>query len=148
MSVQYLVAKPGSILLKKNYNWFKRLWAKITKKELPYNYFIIFFEEIDVINRDRSKRLESALVEPKKQYSKRELRALKVLCDAEDGWKSIYNSFYNLDGLRVADLFCAINVVRPNTFEDGKRELNDFLSSKYYISKRLSDEKIWNEYIF
>ena len=50
MNIQYVTLKPGCVLLCKKYNWFKRFWAKLSKKVLPYNHFIIFKDSCDLVN--------------------------------------------------------------------------------------------------
>lgn len=141
MNIQYTVLKPGSIILKKKYNWFKCLWAKLFKKVLPYNDFTMFGGPCDLVNTF-GKKTDAILVEPKKNYSKKEIKALFNVLDFKD---DIAVSSDN--SISVQDLFAAINAIRVETFPENTKDLQAFLNSKYYIIKPLADEKTWSEYI-
>lgn len=141
MNIQYIVLKPGSIVLNKKYNWFKRFWAKLFKKVLPYNDFTIFGGPCDLVNTF-SKKTEAILVEPKKNYSKKEIKTLLSVLDFKDDVAVSPDS-----SVSVQDLFTAINAVRVGTFPEGTEDLQAFLNSKYYNIKSLADEKTWSEYI-
>lgn len=143
MNIEYMTIKPGSILLQKDYSWLTRIWYKLIGKKLKFNAFTIFTNDCDLVNV-HGERSESIVVEPKKAYSKKELKRLNTIINdskKEDGdWLSSNKA-------TILDLFTAINCVRPDTIEDSK-ELDALLSNKYYITKKLSDEANWNEYIF
>lgn len=141
MNIQYIVLKPGSIIINKKYNWFKRLWAKLFKKVLPYNDFIIFGGPCDLVNTF-SKKTEAFLIEPKKDYNKKEIKILLNVLDFKDDIAVSPKS-----SVSVQDLFTAINAIRVNTFPENTKDLQAFLNSKYYNIKPLADEKNWSEYI-
>ncbi len=144
MNIQYITLNPGSILLQKDYSWFKKFWYKLRGKELPYNYFTLFGTESALINV-WGKNTTSIVVEPKKGYSKKELKNLINIitnCNKDkDEWLSSFDA-------TTKDLFITINAVRPGTFSDEETKLNSLLSSKYYNTRVLADECNWNEYIF
>ena len=74
---------------------------------------------------------------------KKELKRLNTIVDSskeEGDWLSSNKA-------TVADLFTAINCVRPDTFENTK-DLDAFLDNKYYTIKDLADEQNWSEYIY
>lgn len=141
MNIQYVTLKPGCVLLYKKYNWFKRFWAKLSKKVLPYNHFIIFKDSCDLVNTF-SKNTD-VIAEPKKNYSKKEINTLEKILEFKG---DIATS--SEEGIKIEDLFAAINVIRTNTFSDNTNDLQAFLNSKYYNIRELSNEKNWNEYIF
>lgn len=139
--MQYVVLKPGSVVLNKKYNWFKRLWAKLFRKVLPYNDFTMFGGSCDLVNTF-SKKTEAILVEPKKNYSKKEIKILLNILDFGDDVAVSQDT-----PVSIQDLFAAINAVRVGTFPEGTKDLQAFLNSKYYNIKSLADEKTWSEYI-
>lgn len=142
MNIEYMTIKPGSILLQKDYNWIVKLWYKIRNKRLKYNRFTIFTDDCNLINIHGELK-EAIVAEPKKSYSKRELKRLNTIIDSseeEGDWLSSNKA-------TIADLFTAINCVRPDTFEDTK-DLDVFLYNKYYSIKDLTDEKNWSKYIY
>lgn len=149
MNIQYITLKPGSILLTKDYNWFKRTWAKIRGKQLPFNNATLFAEEVDLVNV-HGEHSASVVVEPKKVYSAKEIKTLLALVknatEKKDELDDLMYTYYGSDGDDI--LFTIVNVVRPNTFESNKLELDAFLNNKYYNVRRLSEEKNWSEYIF
>lgn len=142
MNIQYVTLKPGCVLLCKKYNWFKRFWAKLSKKVLPYNHFVIFKDSCDLVNA-YSKNTDVIIAEPKKNYSKKEISTLEKILEFNG---DIATSLE--EGIKIEDLFAAINVIRTNTFSDNTNDLQAFLNSKYYNIRELSNEKNWNEYIF
>lgn len=140
--MEYMSIKQGSILLQRDYNWIVRLWYKIRKKNLKYNKFIIFTADCDLVSI-QGERKDAIVAEPKKAYSKKELKRLNTIVDSskeEGDWLSSNKA-------TVADLFTAINCVRPDTFENTK-DLDAFLDNKYYTIKDLADEQNWSEYIY
>lgn len=140
--MEYMSIKPGSVLLQRDYNWIVRLWYKIRKKNLKYNKFIIFTDDCDLVSI-QGERKDAVVAEPKKAYSKKELKRLNTIVDSskeEGDWLSSNKA-------TVADLFTAINCVRPDTFENTK-DLDAFLDNKYYTIKDLADEQNWSEYIY
>lgn len=143
MNIEYMTIKPGSILLQKDYNWIVKLWYKLVKKELKFNKFTIFTTDCDLINIHGEHR-DAVIAEPKKAYSKKELKRLNTFIDSS---KKEEGDWLSSDKATVSDLFIAINCVRPDTFES-KNNLNAFLDNKYYNIKELSDEANWSEYIF
>lgn len=72
MNIQYVTLKPGCVLLCKKYNWFKRFWAKLSKKVLPYNHFVIFKNSCDLVNTF-SKNTDIIIAEPKRTIVRKRL---------------------------------------------------------------------------
>lgn len=111
--------KAGTIILRKDHNWFKRLLAKLCKKELPYNKFELV--DADTIYYYFGKDIESTKVAiPKKAYSVKEIKKLEAMLQS-DNLFSFTTS--------VKDIIVAINTIRPNTF---KENLTEVLTSKFY----------------
>lgn len=145
MNVKYITLNPGSLLLQKDYTWIKKAWYKLRNKELPYNYFTLFGDECAVIDI-YGKHSKTLVVEPKKAYSKKEIKALDTLIktNTDFDWADWFSSFEG----KTRDLFTIINAIRPGTFSDNETNLEALLNSKFYNVKRLSDEQNWSEYIF
>lgn len=143
MSIQYITIKPGSILLCKNYNWLQKSWAYLTKKKLQFNQSTLFAEESKLL-RIRHNH-SSVILEPKKIYSKKELKNLLTVVQATTGNPSIT---WLTGNRKENNLFVTINAIRPNTFKEKETDLEAFTNSKYYNIITLAKNDIWNEYIY
>lgn len=114
--------KPGAIVMKKRHNWFKRIWAKLTKKKLPYNDFELIEDECVwyyPFNLKGYLAKNYKVATPKKNYSFKEVSKLKkLLCGKDDTCK-----------ITEKDVITAVNAVRPNTFEQSLIELE---TNKFY----------------
>lgn len=144
MNIKYYTIKPGALLLSKNYNWVQKGIAYLRKRELPFNHATLFADESQLLKiRDTH---TSVVVEPKKLYSKKELKQLVslVYTTTED----IEVTWVTADNKTNDNLFAIVNAIRPNTFKDKEANLNAFIDSKYYNTIKLANDNIWNEYIY
>lgn len=135
MKIKTVKYKAGSILLwKKNCSLLKRLWYWIIRKKRPYDRFSILVENGDYLKLADAK-VDEYLLEPKKTYSKEEIKKLNTLCNSVQ---------------TVEDLITTINTIRPNTVVEGKIDSPDQLIqslNKYYKIRHLLDEKEYSDYI-
>lgn len=144
MNIQYTQLKPGAVLLSKQYNWFQKALAYITKKELPFNHATLFAEEASLLKiREHH---TSVIAEPKKIYSKKELKSLLTIVKDTTGDKEV--TWITGDKKNSDNLFAIINAIRPNTFKDKEANLNAFIDSKYYNTINLANGNVWSEYIY
>lgn len=145
MTIKYITVAPGAIYITKRYNIFRRLWAKITRKELPYNEFTLFLESGEMIADETWPKDMGILIEPKKQYSKKEMTILRggLNRDADD-----YEGIIIEENMSTIELFKTLNSIRPDTFADDEANLAALLDNKYYKSTVLSEVNNWNEHIF
>lgn len=134
MKVKTAKYKAGSILLWKEYSLLRKVWYWLLRKKLPYNNFTVMSENGDYLKLAGSK-VNEYLLEPKKIYSKDEVRKLDTFIGSMD---------------TVRDLVTVINKIRPNTIVDTDNiEVNDLFDklSKYYKVRHLLDEKEYSDYI-
>lgn len=112
----------GSVVLTKRYSIWKRLWAKLTKKDLPYNmaYVDPFGESMFIIKDGLCYRYNVVAFIPKKNYSKQE--SAKLL------------EHINLFAEDPAEMVLGINLVRPKTLVGATLE-EMFEDNKYYTKK-------------
>lgn len=120
--------KHGSVLLWKDYNVFKRFWAWLTGKKLPYNRWMLWNSVMDnacFLNMTSPKAYE--LVKP---YNNKELKKLENFATKTSISEVIVED----------DLKLIINCIRPNTIDvNGGTIDGDWLAgNKYY---RLYNEK-------
>ena len=117
----------GSLILIKRYNIFKRLYAKLFKKQLKYNEVWL-----DPVGNNSFEFKDTALTKhdvttfvPKKKYSKEEIMKLfEVLLSGM------------LSAKDDVEAILLINLVRPKTFEGSTlEELLD--NNRYYNKKEL-----------
>lgn len=112
--MSWLDIKAGSIILDKQYNWFKRTWAKLTKKELPYNLYMIAHCDMTVMVD------KWLILEPRKCYSKIEKRMLETYVD------KLF--VFDNDQRKLAKI---VNEIRGCTI-NGFLPLSSLLENKYY----------------
>lgn len=112
--MSWLDIKAGSIILDKQYNWFKRVWAKLTNKELPYNLYMIAHCDMTVIVD------KWLILEPRKCYSKIEKRMLETYID----------KLFVFDN-NQRKLAKIVNAIRDCTI-NGYLPLSSLLENKYY----------------
>lgn len=145
MTLKFKTLRPGSMLIYKQHNLFKRLWYKLLKKELPYNKVVLFLKDIDIMDTFSSQS-PTLLAELKKPYSKADLIKLesavdKYLLRLDD------DEFYSIQfSSNKTDLTKILNAVRPNTL--GKDAITDLINSKYYNVKRIAEETDWDICIY
>lgn len=144
MNIQYTQLKPGAVLLSKHYNWFQKGLAYLTRKALPFNHATLFAEESMLLKIRETHT--SVIAEPKKIYSKKELKTLLTLVSDTTEDKEI--TWVTGSKKDNTNLFAIINAIRPNTFKDKEANLNAFIDSKYYNTISLADDKVWSEYIY
>lgn len=120
---------PGSIIVWREYNIFKRLYYKYVKKqELPYNKCLVSSTSHEYINNsDKFDYLwngDKLIYVAKKGYTveERALLAKLIMTTVEK---------YNND-LSVEMWINLINQVRPNTFDMLTFKLSDLSNNKYY----------------
>lgn len=145
MKIKFKTLRPGSMLIYKQHNIFKKLWYRIRKKELPYNKIVLFLRDIDIMDTFSSQS-PTLLVEPKKPYSKGDIAKLEV---AVDKYLLRLNNeeYYSIcfDSNKI-DLVKILNEVRPNTL--GKDAITDLINSRYYNVKRIAEETDWDVCIY
>lgn len=112
MKKKIIEVKPGSVLMYKDYSWPKRMWAKMTKKNLPYNRYFFPAVAQEIMVKDNE---DMVIYEPMKKYNKKETEKLLNIC-----WD------YSED---IKEIILIINEIRPNTIDT---ENPDFESNKYY----------------
>lgn len=147
MRIEYINIKPGTILLNKDHNVFKTWFYKLFNKELPYNKYMLTLDDTQIININGILS-NITLVEPRREYSRKELELLTRLVfnnkTGEDNKLLPWASDKDFD---EKDLFILLNAVRPRTFKADSK-LNSFIRNKFYVTKRLKDVGNWNEYIY
>lgn len=117
--------KAGSICLYKEYNWFKRVWSRITRKKLPYNFYKIYFGDSSLFVELTKEKVKDSnkyiILEPIKPYSKKEKEAIKKQAIA----------YMQVNG-NPEDLYSIINLVRANTIDPETFTISGLLQNKYY----------------
>jgi hypothetical protein len=122
-----IMVKPGSIMLYKEYGFFKKLFAKLTKKELPYNKFLVFIMPT-VFYSCEDTESEKLILEPKKNYSNNEISQLANLLKKMEDYD-----------LQLDDILVLVNLVRPNTI-DIADDVSVLINNKFYRITKFSDE--------
>lgn len=116
--------KVGSVMFWKQYNVFKRLWAWITGKKLPYNKWALF--TTDLGKSSFPFQVATKVYEPVKPYTNKELKKLETLA----------TQTVIADVIADEDLKLIINCVRPNTIHvDGGVIDGDWLAGNKYYKK-------------
>ena len=142
MTLQFKYIKPGTLIIRKKYCLFKRLWYKLRKKELPYNRAILFLDDTSIMDYYTGTNKPTLIAEPKKIYSKEDVKILKEAID--DYSLYIEGDFAPEFYLGTeTELAKVINTVRPNTLQ-GKSNFTDLIDSKDYNVKQLAKEKNWD----
>lgn len=150
MNIRIKTLLPGTIILSKRYNIFKRLWYKLVlKKELPYNYAILFPKETKLIDTFSSKCTD-LLLEIKKRYNKGELEVFNNYVKNKYNIKNtadIYNITFKNNSLKELSLM--LNVIRPYSFSNIEdiETTNTKIRSKYYVTKLVESEG-WEKCIY
>lgn len=150
MTLKFKTIAPGSMIISKRYNVFKRLWYKIRKKELPYNCITLFTDTTSILDIYNSKSSD-ILLTLKKNYSKEELSLLHSLIEDYSQEKDIATIDFCNSYKEIHDLSVILNTVRSYSFNVKMEE--DFIVSntairrKYYVSK-LAEEKDWDICIY
>ena len=147
MTLNFKTLKPGSMIISKRYNIFKRLWYKLLKKELPYNGIVLFTYNTMVMDTYDDKSTD-ILLELKKDYTKDELSLLTTLLIDE----SRENDFYAVSfkgEKEISKLITILNTVRAYAIRNipvSKEDLilHDTKLRKYYYVNKLSEEKNWD----
>lgn len=147
MTLRFKTLKPGSLILSKRYNIFKKLWYKIFKKYLPLNTITIFVNTTCILDVYRENSPET-LLELKKNYSNSELVKLIGMLEEYTGESDITTiSFKNKrDKQWLAN---TLNSIRPNSISlDSEEETFKKNLYKNYYVKRLAEEKNWDVCIY
>ena len=150
MTLKFKTIAPGSMLVSKRHNVFKRLWYKIRKKELPYNCITLFTDTTSILDIYNSKSSD-ILLTLKKNYSKEELSLLHSLIEDYSQERGITAIDFCKNYKEIHDLSVILNTVRSYSFNVKMEE--DFIGSntairrKYYVSK-LAEEKDWDICIY
>ena len=110
--------KAGSIQMEKQYTLFKRIWAKLKGKQLPYNKFELFVTDTTMYTLENTYE-KFTVVSPKKAYSNKEAKALVALVGSSEPSDVT---------MTAEDILIAINTIRPNTVNN----LNELIESKFY----------------
>lgn len=150
MTLKFKTIAPGSMIVSKRYNMFKRLWYKIRKKELPYNCITLFTETTSILDIYNSKSSD-ILLTLKKNYSKEELSLLHSLIEDYSQERYIATIDFCKNYKEIHDLSIILNTVRSYSFNVKMEEdfvvSNTAIRRKYYVSK-LAEEKDWDICIY
>ena len=150
MTLKFKTLAPGSMIVSKRYNMFKRLWYKIRKKELPYNCITLFTETTSILDIYNSKSSD-ILLTLKKNYSKEELSLLRSLIEDYSQERDITTIDFCKNYKEIHDLSVILNTVRSYSFNVKMEEdfvvSNTAIRRKYYVSK-LAEEKDWDICIY
>lgn len=150
MTLKFKTIAPGSMIVSKRYNIFKRLWYKIRKKELPYNCITLFTETTSILDIYNSKSSD-ILLTLKKNYSKEELSLLHSLIEDYSQERDIATIDFCKSYKEIHDLIVILNTVRSYSFNVKMEEdfvvSNTAIRRKYYVSK-LAEEKDWDICIY
>ena len=150
MTLKFKTLAPGSMIVSKRYNMFKRLWYKIRKKELPYNCITLFTETTSILDIYNSKSSD-ILLTLKKNYSKEELSLLRSLIEDYSQERDITSIDFCKNYKEIHDLSVILNTVRSYSFNVKMEEdfvvSNTAIRRKYYVSK-LAEEKDWDICIY
>lgn len=150
MTLKFKTIAPGSMIVSKRYNIFKRLWYKIRKKELPYNCITLFTDATSILDIYNSKSSD-ILLTLKKNYSKEELSLLRALIEDYSQERDITTIDFCKNHKEIHDLSVILNTVRSYSFNVKMEEdfvvSNTAIRRKYYVSK-LAEEKDWDICIY
>ena len=150
MTLKFKTLAPGSMIVSKRYNIFKRLWYKIRKKELPYNCITLFTDTTSILDIYNSKSSD-ILLTLKKNYSKEELSLLHSLIEDYSQERDIAAIDFCKSYKEIHDLSVILNTVRSYSFNVKMEEdfvvSNTAIRRKYYVSK-LAEEKDWDICIY
>lgn len=146
MNIQYILLKPGTILLNKDYCWCKRLWYKIRNKKLPFNTATLFSDDVKLVN-SHGAHTDAVVIEPKKAYSSKETRNLLLLVSDYGRINSEEASWLEIRPKNIHEMIGIVNIIRPGTFEKDFT-LDSLLDNKYYNVRPLAKEKNWNEIVY
>lgn len=150
MTLKFKTIAPGSMIISKHYNIFKRLWYKIRKKELPYNCITLFTDTTCILDIYNSKSSD-ILLTLKKNYSKKELSLLHSLTKDYPQERNLPTIDFYKNYKEIHDLSVILNTVRSYSFNIKLEEdfvvSNTAIRRKYYVSK-LAEEKDWDICIY
>lgn len=150
MTLKFKTIAPGSMIVSKRHNVFKRLWYKIRKKELPYNCITLFTDTTSILDIYNSKSSD-ILLTLKKNYSKEELSLLHSLIEDYSQERDIATIDFCKSYKEIHDLSVILNTVRSYSFNVKMEEdfvvSNTAIRRKYYVSK-LAEEKDWDICIY
>lgn len=147
--IRFKTLKPGSILIYKNYNIFKKLWYRLIKKDLPYNKAVLFTDYITIFD-SFSPNSPTLLLTPKKSFSDEECKKLINLAEEFTSENDIYAiTFKNKD---FKEMFTLLSRVRPlsgmkDVTEKDFFEFKSKLHKNYYV-KRIAEETNWDIHLF
>lgn len=149
MTLRFKTLKPGSILVYKRHNLFKRLWYKLIKKDIEYNRAELFTDYITIFD-SFSPDSPTLLLEPKKAFSNDECKKLSNLAEEFTSERNIYSIVF--DDKKIREMFAILGKVRPNTgikntTEMSFSEFDNKIRKNYYV-KRLAEEKNWDVCIY
>lgn len=146
MTLNFKTLKPGSMIISKRYNIFKRLWYKLLNKELPYNQVVLFTYDTCIMDT-YSESSTDILLEPKRNYTKDEVNLLTILLLNEGEGENSYAVKFKGDK-ELAKLYTILNTTRSfsiNSIPVSKKDLilHDTKIRKNYHVKQLAEEKDW-----
>ena len=153
MTLNFKTLKPGSMIISKRYNTFKRLWYKLLKRELPYNRITLFTYNTSIMNvYSNSKRSTDLLLELKKDYTKDEISLLTTLLIDEGREEDFYAIGFKGEK-EISKLLTILNTVRSYAIKNipvSKEDLilHDTKLRKYYYVNKLSEEENWDICIY
>lgn len=147
MTLNFKTLKPGSMIISKRYNIFKRLWYKLLKRELPYNRITLFTYNTSVMDV-YSEKSTDLLLELKKDYTKDEVSLLTTLL-IDDGKEEDFYTVSFKGEKEINELLTILNTVRSYAIKNipvSKEDLilHDTKLRKYYYVNKLSEEKNWD----
>lgn len=128
MKMRSFLLEAGTIIAWKKYPYIKKLWNKVSGRQLPFNMFTIVPNRTELLTSDDMKDIE--IYEPIRRYNKQEQSKISIL--AKD-------TLYSSDWVDISSL---INLVRPNTLSGPIT-----LATCRYYKKVEWNEKL-DEYIY
>lgn len=147
MTLRFKTLKPGSLIISKRYNIFKRLWYKLLKKELPYNTITLFTNTTSIFDIYHEDSPE-ILMELKKDYTKEELKHLTSLIEEYTEQRDVTAISFKKKKDKE-QLAIILNLIRPRSInlDLNTEQFKNVLYKNYYV-KRLAEEKKWDVCIY
>ena len=141
MNIKFKTLKPGSMLIYKQHNIFKRLLYKLLKKELPYNKIVMFLNSIDIMDTF-PKNSSTLLAIPKRFYNKEDITRL-TLAIANSQYLDADTYSVEFNNNTRCELIEILNSVRKNTCNVNDT-IADIANNKNYNVKRIAEETNWD----
>lgn len=132
MAFKTITLPAGSICIYKEYNIFKRLWAKFKKEQLPYNK-ITLFNSITNLSWISENKPDWIILVPKKPLNRYEIKRLNKLS----------NGIVTTDLYQVIDIY---NKLRRDSYIDSNGDWRALTNNSQF--KEIDPDEIANEYCY